>query len=62
LAQRLETSQAAGATLLLPPTAADGTVVVLQDPFGSPFALYHRTDDWTGVKPTTRIDPRFSEH
>ncbi len=44
-----------GGKVLNPSINADGTVAVLQDCEGAPFCLYHRTDEWDGVKPTTVI-------
>jgi hypothetical protein len=46
-----------GGELLVPPMNADGDLAVIRDPYGGVVGLYHRTDDWDVVKPTTVIVP-----
>jgi hypothetical protein len=42
-----------GGELLVPPMTADGDIAIIRDPCGGIVGLYHRTDEWDRVKPTT---------
>lgn len=53
---RLSRVQPAGGSVVFPPSSADGTFALATDLAGSPFALYHRTDGWNEVKPTTQLE------
>ncbi len=44
-----------GGTKVAGPFDADGTVCIVRDPAGAPFAVYHRTDDPGVTKPGTSL-------
>ncbi len=46
---------AGGGTKVLGPFDADGTVCIVRDPAGAPFAIYHRTDSPGTTKPGTAL-------
>jgi predicted enzyme related to lactoylglutathione lyase len=55
LQQKCEMIEKNGGEILLPPVKADGDVAIIRDPHGGVVGLYHRTDEWEEVKPTTVI-------
>ena len=59
VADRVDRVREAGGDVIAPSIKADGTVAILKDPFGTPFALYHRTDNPEEEKESTNLDPDY---